>query len=162
MVNSEIAGDMSRDFIRSFEQDFDYTDASFDRPRKLARECAEEMFDSFLYAVEDRLAANIQEKIRRCAEYAIEAVLKGDDKELRRWLSAQEHGYNGRERDNNVIHGTLFEPGCMELRRKIVEAHADLLKNERILDLENQLESVRKQVVDLENECERLRDRLIA
>lgn len=59
----------------------------------------------------------------------------------------------------SVIHGKIFETGGITLRRKIVEAHADLLRNERIKDLESVVEGLRMQVVQLEREKESLLER---
>lgn len=47
---------------------------------------------------------------------------------------------------HSVIHGQLFEQGAVRLRKEIVDAHRDLLVNERILDLEDQVRSLVVQV----------------
>jgi len=61
-----------------------------------------------------------------------------------------------------VIRGKLFETGAIELRKQIVDAHAELLKAERILDLEDQLKSLVGQLKKMEAEknamWERVRD----
>lgn len=97
-------------------------------------------------SLEDRLKSDISYDLaahtERMAHNAIEAMLNGDDEMMRQHLQCASNSYNGRRTDNPVIRGKLFESTAVELRKQIVEAHADLLKNERILDLEDQVKSV--------------------
>jgi hypothetical protein len=90
------------------------------------------------------------------AERFLEAVLEGDDDAAMKLL-----GDRGGDRYRNVdydtgkpwahlIHGNLFETGGIRLRRKIVEAHAELLKSERIADLEAVVDGLSQQVRELE------------
>lgn len=111
--------------------------------------------DNLLYIIEgdleyellERLRSSLSGHTREMAEKAIDAILNGDENRLRQYLSCYEYSYTGREHNHEVIHGTLFETGAIALRKKIVDAYPELLKNERILDLEAQLNSVIKQVV---------------
>lgn len=111
--------------------------------------------DNLLYIIEgdleyellERLRNSLSDHTRKMAENAIDAILNGDEDRLRQYLSCTEYGWTGRDTDHSVIHGTLFETGAIALRKKIIDAYPDLLKNERILDLEAQLNSVIKQVV---------------
>jgi hypothetical protein len=54
----------------------------------------------------------------------------------------------------------LFETGAIELRKGIVNAHPELLKNERILDLEDQVASLVKQVNEKEQRLESMWERV--
>jgi len=60
----------------------------------------------------------------------------------------------------HLIHGTLFETDGIILRRKIVEAHAELLQNERIKDLESVVAGLSQQVRELTRDLYMCRDRL--
>jgi hypothetical protein len=71
-------------------------------------------------------------------------------------------GYTGRDRDHSVIHGTLFETGAIALRRKMAEAHTDLIQNERILDLEDQVRSLVNQINEKDRMIALLREDLHA
>jgi len=83
-----------------------------------------------------------------------------------RWLSCDKRGYTGRsdgyntrrsiEEQHPVIHGKLFEQGCVRLRKGIVEAHRDLIASERILDLEDQVRSLVAQNNKLTREKEEM------
>lgn len=113
------------------------------------------------------------------AQRAVEMLLDGNEDQMRRYLSCERRGddgsyigWNGRSdgytgnRDiagqHPIIHGKLFEQGCVALRMRIVEAHRDLLANERILDLEDQVRSLVAQNNKMESEKERMADRLRA
>ena len=52
----------------------------------------------------------------------------------------------------SVIHGSIFESSAVALRRKLVEAHSETLKDERMKDLESIIEGLRLQIVKLEKE----------
>ena len=97
---------------------------------------------------------NLAAWVQDMAERAIKAMLEGDDETMRQYLQCRENQYTGRDREHPVIRGRLFETGAVELRHKIVDAHAELLKTERIKDLEDQLASVVKQVRDAEARME--------
>lgn len=64
-------------------------------------------------------------------------------------------GFDGRSIERPVIHGKIFEADPVKLRRELVEAHADLLRDARITDLENLLEQARKQVESYQKEEQR-------
>ena len=114
----------------------------------------------FEYYVKEDLSYNLAAWVQSMATDAIEAILKGDDDQMRCHLKCQENQYTGRDREHPVIHGKLFETGAIELRKQIVDAHADLLKSERILDLEDQVRSLVLQVVDAEQKREAMWERL--
>ena len=100
------------------------------------------------------------------AERFLERVLKGDDDAAMALLGdksgSSRYMLNGPDKGKpwaNIIHGRLFETGGIALRRQIVEAHADLLKNERIADLESVVEGLTAQVRELEVQLELCRKR---
>jgi hypothetical protein len=134
------------------------------RVKKAASSIADEIESDLMYRAEDYLAYNLAERIAHMAERAVEEMLNGNEDQMRRYLSCEKRaesgewiGWTGRstgyvgpnrdiERQHPVIHGKLFEQGAVELRKKLVDAHRDLLVNERILDLEDQVRSLVAQV----------------
>lgn len=130
-------------------------------------------------ALKDNLALSLSYWVAEMAGRAVNALLEGDEQEMRRWLSCckrDEDGeyttWNGRSDGvcwgsakpdhewHKVIHGTMSENGCVKLRKDIVEAHRDLLVNERIADLEDQVKSLIAQVNKATAEKDRILDRL--
>lgn len=120
--------------------------------KKKARALADEIADSIEWSMKDNLAANLSYHVREMAGRAVNALLEGNESEMVRWLSCDKRGYTGRsdgyntnrsiEEQHPVIHGKLFEQGCVRLRKMIVEAHRDLITEQRILDLEDQVRSL--------------------
>lgn len=140
-----------------------------DETRKIIDKRVEEITvsvsDGLESAIKDSLAVNLSWWVHQMAKYAIDAILKGNEGEMRRYLSCEkrekdgsyagwtgrsDYDYWGRKREDHewhpVIHGKLHEQGAVALRKLIVDAHPDLLKNERILDLEDQVKSLVAQV----------------
>ena len=138
------------------------TEEVMDRVKKKFRDAMDDLEGDLDFGLKERLSSNLADFICSSAERAVEQLLAGNEERMRAYLRAQDGGYTGRDRDHPVIHGKLFETGPLELRKQIVEAHADLLKNERILDLESQVRSLVVQVNKLEslnaNLNEELRD----
>lgn len=110
-----------------------------------------------MYRLKDAIAPELAGFVAEMTERTINALLEGNERELRRYLSCENRtvsytgrstGYSTRSLDDfhPVIHGKLHEGAILELRRKIVDAHRDLLVNERILDLEDQVKSLVAQV----------------
>jgi len=117
------------------------------------------------FRVIDSMSETVEGFVRGMAGRVVEEILEGREDQMRRYLGLD--GYTGRATDgpNNrvahpVIHGELFETGAIALRKKIAQAHADLIQNERIVDLEDQVESLVTQVRSKDAEIEALRDRL--
>lgn len=106
--------------------------------------------DDIQYDMIERSRYNLSSFVVKMAENAVNSILEGNEKRLKYYLSCNEYNYTGRDRDHSVIHGTLFESGPFELRKKIVEAYPELLKNERIKDLESQVSSLVNQLNALE------------
>lgn len=144
----------------------DLEDPRFASVKKLLRSAADDFEETLLWRLREDMPAHLARVVQSCAERAIEAVLSGDEKEFRRWISAEPGGWSGRgpypsgQTVHNVIHGTLFETGALALRRKICEAHAEILKNERVLDLESQVASLVETINKQTAEIERLRSEL--
>ena len=59
-----------------------------------------------------------------------------------------------------IIHGALHENGAIALRKNIAQAHADLIRNERIKDLEDQVASLVAQNRQLQARLEQANERL--
>lgn len=89
------------------------------------------------------------------AKKFLEAVLAGDEKAANNLFGL--YGFDGRKVERPVIHGRVFEAKPIELRRLLVEAHPELLRNARIADLEALLEGARQQVISLEADLNRRR-----
>jgi len=99
------------------------------------------------------------------AERFLERVLAGDDDAAMSLLGDKSGisrykkvGADGKPWAS-IIRGKLFEAGGIALRRQIVEAHADLLRNERIADLESVVEGLMAQVRELDVQLELCRKR---
>lgn len=116
------------------------------------------------YRIKDELAPHLVGYVVDMAEKSVEQLLKGNEDQMRRYLSCEKHEdgtyiawtsrsdskYWGRQRAEHqwhpIIHGKLFEQGALALRKQIVDAHRETLTNERILDLEDQVKSLVAQV----------------
>ena len=131
------------------------TEAAAASAVKKAREIADEMVSSIQYQLQDDLVDHLSYHVAEMAGRAVEALLEGNEAEMQRWLGCDKRGHTGRGDRHLVIHGKLFETGCIALRKKIVEAHRDLIERERILDLEDQVANLVKQVnkANAENEA---------
>ena len=137
--------------------------------------------DNLMYRLKDDLAPMLSGFAADMAQRAVEMMLEGNEDQMRCYLSCEKRGedgsyigWTGRSDSNTwgakrdiseqhpVIHGSLFEQGCVALRKKIVNAHRDVLVSERILDLEDQVKSLVAQNVKLTYERERLYERVRA
>lgn len=138
-------------------------DADMKKLEKQAQEIADEIASTVEYNIKENLAEWLADHVRSNAEAAIEAILAGNEHEVRRRLSLKpESYYDGREfRPWFNTSSSLHESGPIELRRKIVEAHRDLITNERIADLEAQLKGLVEKYYKMEHaELPRLREQL--
>jgi hypothetical protein len=139
--------------------------------KKKARSLADDIVSDIEWCLKDDLASNLSYYVREMAERAVNALLAGNHGEMVRWLSCDKRGYTGRheigaeygrrsiEEQHPIIHGALHENGAVALRRKIVDAHRDMLVNERIADLEDQVKSLVAQVNKANDEKQKILDR---
>ncbi len=110
------------------------------------------------YRLKDELAPNLVAFVCDMAKRTVEAILAGNEAQMRRYLGCEGGHWNGRSDGDSgwgrkrevhewhpIIHGQMFEQGAVALRAQIVAAHADLIRNERILDLEDQVKSLTAQ-----------------
>jgi len=141
--------------------------------KKAKAHLLDEMSEAMQYDVIDRMSETIEGFVRGMAGNVVEEILEGRDDQMRRYLGLD--GYTGRHEENPasgrkkdvseahpVIHGELFEMGAIELRKKMAQAHPDLIKSERITDLEDQVQSLVAQVAKKDLEIEALRERVRA
>jgi hypothetical protein len=138
--------------------------------------------EHLMWNLKDNLAPFLAEHAADMAQKAVEQILEGNEDQMRRYLSCEKRGPDGqyigwtgrsdapsygmRQREAHewhpIIHGKLFEQGAVALRKKIVDAHADLLKDERIRDLEDQVKSLVEQNNRMEAEKNRMWERVRA
>jgi hypothetical protein len=117
----------------------------------------EDEYDAFEQDANDyisRVAADRAEKF-------LERLLKGDDGAATALLGSgvyDRHRAQG-EPWAELIHGRLFETDAIELRRRIVEAHAELIRSERIADLESIVEGLELQVSKLQRRLDEALER---
>lgn len=139
-----------------------FSDTAIKTIKKNVEEILVTIQDDIEWRLKDDAAYDIQTFIVQMSEKAVKSLLEGNEAAMLGYLEANEGGYTGRSTGYNpggrdlhpIIHGTLFEYGGIALRKKIVDAHSDLLKTQRILDLEDQVKSLVEQV----NEANRSRD----
>lgn len=131
-----------------------------ERFKKSKRSFLDNLWDDIQYSVIDQMSEQIEGFVRDMAERTVESMLRGQDDQVRRYLGLD--GWTGREGSHEVINGRLFETGALELRKQIAQAHADLIQNERIKDLEAQVASLVEQVNQKEREIEGWRDRALS
>jgi len=139
---------------------------------KRVKDLADDLVTRVQYSIQDELIDHLSYHVKEMAGRAVEALLAGNEAEMVRWLNCDKSGYTGRsdgygpdrpiERQHPVIHGKLFEQGCVLLRKKIVEAHRGLLANERLNDLEDQVASLVAQNNNLQKELNDWRERALA
>ena len=99
------------------------------------------------------------------AEKFYERLLAGDEDAAKELFGGEQDryktlGYDSGEPWCHLIHGRLFETKGIEMRRQIVEAHAELIRNERIADLESVVDGLSKQVRQLQHDLEETRNRV--
>lgn len=141
----------------------DYLDErSRERLRSAICEIVDAEFDRFEEYADEQIAALAVDR----AERFIKRVLNGDDNAGRSLFACMSEGdrykqigFDAGKPWAAVYHGTLFETDGIQLRRQLVEAHADLLRNERIADLEAIVDGLRQQINKLEADNRRMLDR---
>lgn len=147
-----------RDKLREmFEAGLDEDTAK--RVKKAVSNLTDEIADGIEWWIKDDLAGNLADYVEDQANRAIEAMLAGNVEMVRRYLGCSTGGYTGRDHKHDVIHGRLFETGGIEARKRLVDAFADLIKDERILDLESQVAALVERVNEREARIARLEAR---
>lgn len=149
------------------------SDDAFRNVMKKVDAIKESIEDDIMWRLKDDLASNLSAFVVDMAEHSVRAILEGNDAQMRRYLGCERDGYTGRGADDpnwmrqraphewhEVIHGKLFEYGPMVLRRSIVEAHRDLITDQRVLDLEDQVKSLIAQVNRANAQKEEMAERL--
>lgn len=134
-------------------------DETLAKVKKQINDALTDAEDGILWSIKDNLASNIAYEVQSLFQNAVEAMLVGNEREFRRYIHA-DSGYTGRGLNHHFIGGHLIESGPTELRRQICDAYPDLLKNERILDLEEQVRALNAMLQGKLLEVERLTRRL--
>jgi len=124
--------------------------------KKKLQDAVVDIGDELEYNLKDSLANSLAGYAEEMSFNTITALLEGDEERLRRYLKCTELSYTGRDSKHHVIRGELHESGGIDLRHRIVNLHADLLKSERILDLESQVRSLVAQVAAYEARLDRI------
>lgn len=143
-----------RDAIQSAIQNA-INDESVKPLTKKVRDLADDIVESVEWSIKDYLASNLAYHVKEMAGRAVQAMLDGNENEMVRWLNG-DSSYTGRSSgamgdkpavhdQHPVIHGKLFERGPVAIRRRLVEAHRDIIADQRMLDLEDQVRSLVEQ-----------------
>jgi len=165
--------DLHKETVEAFRQAADVAldGETLVKLKKQASDIFQGALDDIEYSLKEDLAHNLAAYTAEMARKTVDALLAGNESEMRRYLSCEAGRWNGRSdgdtyrprpiaEQHSVIHGRLFEQGCVELRARIVAAHRDLITSERILDLEDQVKSLVAQVNKKADENEKLIQRL--
>lgn len=144
---------------------------------KKIKDLSVELEEGLMWSLKDNLAYNLAAWVADMAERAVEAMLQGNEDQMRRYLSCDKRGSDGqyicftgrtdgvhfgapRDPAHPVIHGKLFETGALELRHQVAKANEALIRDERILDLQDQVKSLVAQVNKANAERESMWQRL--
>lgn len=135
-----------------------------DDRRKQVKDIVEHLIADEFAKMEESANEYISQIAARRAETFLERVLNGDEDAAIRLLGDKAGSSRYRQLGcdtgkpwAHLIHGNLFETSGIRLRRKIVEAHVDLLRSERIADLESIVDGLTEQVKDLTRKLEESR-----
>lgn len=156
-MNDDINEDLKRKLVETLEAGLsDRAVAAF---RKKIDGLIADVDDDITYRLKGDLAQNLAAYVSEMVVRTIEAILSGNEREVRRYLHCQTDGvyFTGRSTgytgpnspiggQHPVIHGKLHEGQYIALRREMFEAHRELVVSERILDLEDQVRSLVAQV----------------
>jgi|SRR5210317_385612 hypothetical protein len=117
----------------------------------------EQLVDDEFERLGDYAVNFITETAASRAEKFLSKVLGGDENAVRALLDSTDDSSRYRSSGSDAgepwaksYHGSIFETDAIRTRRKIVEAHKDLIESERIKDLESIVEGLRKQVTELQ------------
>jgi hypothetical protein len=139
-----------------------FTDKSLDRCKGQIDSLANDLVDEIEWQIKGEMAGSLVAFCRSMANDAVKALLEGNEYMMRDYLNCRLDAlcYTGRDRDHPVIHCELFEQRPIKLRKATVDAHAEFLKNERILDLEDQVRSLVEQINKIKADKTGLENRL--
>lgn len=145
-------------------------DASLKALTKQVDELIDRIYGDLTYSLRDALAEDLTVWVDDLAKKVVSSLLAGDGALMRRYLGCEQGGYNGRSdgyspnrtiaQQHSIIDGKLREYDPLALRRAIVDAHKGLITDERIKDLEDQVQSLVAQVNYSEQKCQVLRQKL--
>jgi len=123
-----------------------------------------EVFDQHHYWLEENAPISFAEESTARAKKLLTAVFDGDEEAAKSLFEAGDESrrvgklwHDAGRPWSEIIHGKMHQPGAITLRQKLCELYPDLLKNERILDLESQVEAVTKQLAEANNDLSRMR-----
>lgn len=108
------------------------TDGVLKALKKAAEDALYPVWDNAVEALKSDTGSNYHDAARRAAAAMLDRVLDGDEDAARNLF---EMTYDA-SRHHHLIRGHIHEPTGVKLRRMLVEAHADLLRDARIKDLE--------------------------
>lgn len=129
-----------------------------DARKKGIKDELDELYRDMMDEAETWAAEHISAVATDRARKFLERVMAGDEKAA---SSLFEFGHGSRYRTigfdegapwASLIHGSVFETSAVTLRRKLVETHAESLKDERVKDLEATIEGLSKQIAKLEKD----------
>lgn len=169
-MTDEINEDLKNQLLKTL--DAGLSEDGLKRMKKHVQSFLDEIESDIEYRMKDDLAPMLAGYVSDMVTRTIDAILKGNEREIRRYLSCESGRHQGRSGDpysyrdaaeqHPVIHGALHENSCVALRRMIVDAHRDLITSERIIDLEDQVKSLVAQVNKAEAEREAMWERVRA
>lgn len=129
--------------------------------RKAIKAEMDGLYDDMMEELAQYASLHISETATARAVKFLEKVLNGDEESARALFGAEDSsryracGHDKGKPWSSLIHGSLFETGEVKLRRKLVEVHADLLRSERIKDLESVVDGLTRQIKKLEEDQNR-------
>jgi len=123
-----------------------------------------DVFDKHYYWLEENAPLSLSEESVSRAKKLLAAVLEGDNEAAGALFETGHDSRRVNEIFNNagkpwseIIRGKMHQTDAITLRQKLCELYPDLLKNERILDLESQVESVTRQLAEANKDLSRMR-----
>lgn len=126
------------------------------RNKDLIHSAIKDLIDLEFDRLEEYAGEFISEKAASRASKFLEKVLAGDEDAAKALFGADdsgryvEVGCDAGRPWARMTNGNLFETGAIKTRRLIVEAHTDLIRNERIADLESIIDGLQQQIMNLE------------
>lgn len=135
-----------------------FTEETLKIVNKQISSVVEELSCCIEYRLKEDMADYLARFVWEMAKRTVEAILSGNQREMERYLGCEKGCWTGRsdspvygrkrkiEEWHPIIYGKFFEQGAVRLRRDLVNAHKDLITDQRILDLEDQVKSLVEQV----------------